>query len=382
MRIGDLDSAPAGDRIRLSATFDFDAAGLSPERVWVEVPGDLEPEAALRLDSFAVFALPLSGVLGEPIRSRWPISQVLLHNLNEAAGVYASYFPRRFRRMPVELEAEARSRGGGEWASFFSGGVDSLYNVAETDWRAARHQGQPLDRLWLVHGFDIRLAQEALWETTRRSLEDACAKTLPQRFEILRTNVRELYDSRLSWPQLGFGAALGGVAKVFAPRVSRVLVASYGTYDQVIPHSSSPLVDPCWSCDEQDLVHFSCLATRLDKLRRIGERPELLEQLRVCWRSQGALNCGRCEKCLRTRVQLALLGLEDACASMPGEIDLDALAAIELPWKRAEAYVWSFWSEIEREARGRPELEEVWRATRRMLRRNRPRLLRRLLKSG
>ena len=380
MRIVGIEEEKTDRGYRLSAVFEFDRSGLSPVRLWFEVPASARKDIRLGHDPFAVLALPIAGRVGEPIRGDGKISNVLLHNLNEAAGVYASYFPKRFRPPPIELEVEVRSRGLGETASFFSGGVDSLYNVAEMDRRAERRQGVPVDRLWLVHGFDILLQQEVLWEQSRSRLEEAYGNLLPQRLEKIRTNIREVYDPFVSWPQLGFSAALGGLAKFFAPTVSRVLVASYAGYADVIPHASSPLVDPLWSCDEQDIVHFSCLATRLEKLRVIGERPELLSGLRVCWKNDGdRYNCGTCEKCVRTRAQLNVLGLDEHCHPFEGSFDPSTVAGVKLSWKRSESYLWGFWKEIADEARARGTAPKTRKAIEGMLRRNRPRLLRRLI---
>jgi hypothetical protein len=49
--------------------------------------------------------------------------------------------------------------------------------------------------------------------------------------------------------------------------------------------------------------------TRLEKIRRISTEPLVQRNLRVCWQNvAGSLNCGRCEKCVRTMLSLDICG--------------------------------------------------------------------------
>jgi len=372
MIVRDLLVEPHPEAVRLSAQFDFDTRPQLSGRVWIEWPPDFAPVLKKRLDPFAVIALPLSGALREPLRGEGPISQKLLRNLHEAAGVYQAYFPKLFRRLPIEIPVEARSPVQGRWASFYSGGVDSLYTVVEIERRAQAGTSHPLDQLWLVHGFDISLEGEELWERVRERLIKSVEGKLPQRVVCIRTNLRSFYDPVFPWARLGFGAAMAGVAKCVAGSVSTVLISSYTTYERLIPHASTPLVDPLWSCEEQEIVHFSCLADRNEKLQTIATRPELLEGLRVCFRNTGGdYNCGACEKCLRTQVELIIAGLQERSHSFPWPLDLRALRAVELPYKREEVYVWQFWLDIYARCRARLDLKALSRAIRSMLIRNR-----------
>jgi hypothetical protein len=60
--------------------------------------------------------------------------------------------------------------------------------------------------------------------------------------------------------------------------------------------------------------------SRLDKVAAIAEWPEALAVLRVCLMfdvPNGAPNCGRCEKCVRTMLELMLCGALDRATSFP-----------------------------------------------------------------
>jgi hypothetical protein len=60
--------------------------------------------------------------------------------------------------------------------------------------------------------------------------------------------------------------------------------------------------------------------------------------LRVCLQDlDSGLNCGRCEKCLRTMIALKALGCLDDCPTLPHEIDLRAMRGVALHY---EAPLW------------------------------------------
>ena len=62
--------------------------------------------------------------------------------------------------------------------------------------------------------------------------------------------------------------------------------------------------------------------------------------LRVCWQNEpGTLNCGRCDKCLRTMVGLAAVGLLDEIESLPSEIDLAAVSRHPAASRSDRAYL-------------------------------------------
>lgn len=88
----------------------------------------------------------------------------------------------------------------------------------------------------------------------------------------------------------------------------RTLIASSHSEDDDFPWGSHKDTDRLWSTESSRLVHDGVIQ-RSEKIRFIGQTPSALRGLRVCWQDK-AYNCGTCEKCLRTRISLRLLGLE------------------------------------------------------------------------
>ena len=73
----------------------------------------------------------------------------------------------------------------------------------------------------------------------------------------------------------------------------------------------------------------AALDARLEKVRDLANWPTALEALRVCpARLEDGGNCGKCEKCLRTRLELLAAGVEQTSALGP------SLTPVEL-WEEA-----------------------------------------------
>ena len=124
------------------------------------------------------------------------------------------------------------------------------------------------------------------------------------------------------------GAALATVAMLLAPAFERFLVPATHTYGHLEGLGSHPLLDPLWSTEAVELVHDGADATRAQKLTRLADVPAARAHLRVCWRNtDGAYNCGTCEKCVRTAVAARVAGLEGVFATL-GSPTLAAIAKV------------------------------------------------------
>ena len=124
------------------------------------------------------------------------------------------------------------------------------------------------------------------------------------------------------------GAGLAAVAYALAPVHRKVIIASSYASADLHPWGSPPLLDPLWSTESLEIVHDGG-ETRLEKLRGLAGHPEGLALLRVCWENADENNCGRCEKCLRTMLELRALGVEFT-AAFPGRLTPALVGAQQL----------------------------------------------------
>ncbi len=104
-----------------------------------------------------------------------------------------------------------------------------------------------------------------------------------------------------------------------------------GSYpvDTPVPWGSHPAVDGLLSSQRVTVIHEGARFSRLQKVRDIAKWPAALVALRPCPANPAAqANCGKCEKCLRTRLELLAAGVEETGAFGP------SLTPIEL-WEEA-----------------------------------------------
>jgi hypothetical protein len=107
------------------------------------------------------------------------------------------------------------------------------------------------------------------------------------------------------------GAGLASAALSLSGGFGEVLVPSTDAYADALPWGSHPLVDELWSTERTTVLPDGAEATRAAKLERlVAHDPLARRHLRVCLVNAGGdFNCGRCSKCVRTRLTLYALGV-------------------------------------------------------------------------
>lgn len=388
MRIHSISLTRADGRCHLSAQVEIETPGktfpqldAATAELWIDWPQAYHDPDTATADPFLLMCLPLAMCLGERLELSDPVSQTLALNTLEAVAVYNWYAPNETSVIDLDITAQHHPETTSpRVGSFYSGGVDSLYNIAECERLAQTLGTSPVTDLWLVHGMDIPLWNTDLWDETKVRLQEQLPEDGSMIFADIRTNIRDLYHLIVIWEKLGFSAVLGGISKCFAPTVGTALIGSARTYDQVnvTPTASTPLIDALWSCERQDVRHFSARASRSNKIETIATHtPQLLAGLRVCYLNpKGSYNCGACEKCLRTQMALKLCRVGDF--STAGQFDtplsVQSLNQLKLPWEAHNAPVWTFWKDISRSCRTRG-MNDYARAINAAIWKNRIRLL-------
>lgn len=249
--------------------------------------------------------------LREDIHLNGCVSPRLLHGISRIQETFSGWFP---ELQPVSIHTTPAASGAFREgrpatkrgvACFFSGGVDSFYSTL-------KHQDE-IDTLLLVHGFDIDVDATDLWNRVRTEMRTAAA-ALGKRLIEIETNTRSMTDKFADWGNHQHGAMLAAVVQLLAPQLSRVYVPSSYASDQLHPWGSHPDVDPLWSTEEVEIIHDGNEAKRIQKVEVIATSDVAMQHLRVCWENrQNTYNCGRCEKCIRTQINLRVVGAQDRC---------------------------------------------------------------------
>jgi hypothetical protein len=215
----------------------------------------------------------------------------------------------------IEVCAEGAPPGGvaapraPATALCFSGGVDSFHNLLRGDPRP--------DVLILFLGADVTLQETAKLDEMRRRFR-LVAEATGTRPVCVRTNFRLHHVTRAaSYPLVTHGGMLAAAGHFLRRDIGRLLISA--SYPRVYPHpwSSHWDVDPFWSDDAIEVVHAGADRWRAAKLAEIVDEPLVREHLRVCFERTKRWNCGRCEKCLRTRIILRKLGALEGMRAFP-----------------------------------------------------------------
>ena len=183
-----------------------------------------------------------------------------------------------------------------------------------------------------IHGFDIgKRSRKPENEHFRRALAllEPVAAEAGVRIIRCRTNLRHLPSKPGFWANRHNGAALAAVGHAAIHGPAFLFIG--GTYHVAnpVPVGSHPAVDGLFSTQRVTVIHDGSRFTRLDKVRDLARWPTALAALRVCPANVGDQpNCGQCEKCLRTRLELLAAGVEETTAFGP------SLTPIEL-WNLA-----------------------------------------------
>lgn len=316
-----LIGAPAltqeGEHTVLSAPVRF---GEGEVKLWFRCPASVNP--ALSADPFLATCLIPAMALGKPLEIEGPVSANLLCAADTVQNIFHNWFP-ELAKIPVSADPTSRSRERqGGVGCFFSGGVDSLYTFF-------KHQHE-ITTLVYVHGFDVSLNDDPLRKKVSDALHEFSAQTGKAIVEV-ETNLRDFTNQHGAWGEKIHGPALASVGLLLDSLLERIYIPSTNAYADLFPWASHPLVDPLWSTEAIQIIHDGCEASRFEKVAAIAGDDRALSTLRVCWENRnGAYNCGKCEKCLRTMTALEILGTMNRCPTFSVPFNLESIRQFKL----------------------------------------------------
>lgn len=337
MRIHSVALSPVAGGTRLTAIFSWEEAAREDFTFHLETgtAAAMSPDQAG--NALAVAAFPLAFHDRERrLAIEAPVCPMLADNLMTALNVWNNWSG----EAPVALaiEAPGARSGTGERqraTAFLSGGVDSFHLLHRNLKLHARDQPAAIGAIILVHGFDVgkrrRDPEVALFDGIRQRLTAVCA-TRDIAVATCSTNLRHIKPLRPGfWTDRFYGPAVLATGHAVAPGPGFLLFG--GTYDfaNLEPIGSSPIVDVQFSSQRLQILHEGLRFSRLDKVRELVEWPLAIDNLRVCAHEGRAdINCGTCEKCLRTRLALLAVGCERSRAFGEHVMAPDQLDVVEL----------------------------------------------------
>ncbi len=331
MRITDLEKCIDGEQVRVRAMVRWEDCDQPAREIFIATESRFSENIDPVPEAFMAGVLIPALHFGERrIVMAEAVCPVFKEGLSFIMGLMAHWSDGQMS--PLKLDVESRpqpiySSDGRRCGLFFSGGIDSLATLRRNHLRYPPGHPYRVQDCLMVHGFDIggvieRGAKYHVFERARSHMtavaEDTGVTLVP-----VYTNIRHLCDQRELWLNRFFGAVLAAVAHAFAPRMARVNVAASYDIPNLVPCGSHPLLDSAYGSAEVQIRHCDAELSRIDKLRMIAGWPVALDHFRVCLANvPDRLNCGRCEKCVRTMCGLAAIGaLQKSRAFVENDVD-------------------------------------------------------------
>lgn len=401
MKIHNFHSSTAGDLTRVTATVTWEECDEGEREIYVATPARFARDLRCNPHAFLLGAVIPAMRRGERrVQVEGALCPHLRNGVTTAMQVLARWYGKP-PQGPVTIEATEGFAPRGprqpqRTASFMSGGVDSLATLRCNRLDFPLEHPDSIRDCFFVHGFDIgayeglgkNLESFALAAASLSELAESANVTLIP----IYTNIRclegkDIHPLDRQLASMGFhgqlftmashGAIMAGIGHAFSDRVTKILVASTASIFELAPLGSHPLLDPNYSSSEVCILHDGARFDRLEKVRLIAEWDEALKTLRACgnyFRPSTLMNCGRCEKCLRTMTELLVFGKLKECPTFPfDDVSADMLRTIRGSFERGgdptrpvlhqvNVYHWAALIDPLKEL-GRTDLSDVVQAT-------------------
>ena len=369
MRIEALDFQFRDGVSRTEATVVWEDSRRAPFRAFVEVerddarPMDLEPNALL-----AAAAIPALRDRERRIRVEGNVCPRLRDGIGRVSARLRSWYPDLGRPARIEASGGFRSpapAGIPRTGQLLTGGVDSVHTLVRNRAEFPPDHPASLREALFVEGLSFPESDDAKRRSLdRRGLAAVRAIASAGGLEVtrVRTNVLSLHGDLEFFSQRSHGSFLAACGLLCARVLTDFAVnASHSFKTGYRPWGSHPEIDPEFSTSAVAVRYQGEDATRLEKVREIA-RSSFLDSLFVCGQGpwpEPYLNCGACEKCVRTRIELLLgAGVDAPPTFPPGPVTGEMVDRTPMLPAHRRLY---FWGEIATSARsaGQRDLAEA-----------------------
>jgi len=208
---------------------------------------------------------------------------------------------------------------GDKHLMLFSGGLDATASLL-------RHMQEPLV-LVTVKGADITLDDYVQWEQCLRHISTTPISANYER-SIIVSNLREFYADDVDavllfswWGRVQHGHALLGLLAPLSAIVGAKLCYIASSYNIPMSWGSTLEIDQKLTWDAVRCIHDAASLSRQQKAELVvltAAKTNQGIQLRVCYSEvQRDGNCGHCEKCYRTILNIILSGADPRDFGLP-----------------------------------------------------------------
>ncbi len=317
MKLVDFNLTREADTSVASVRVVFEDSNKPDKIVYIKTSAGFSQGFDINPDAFLVGCLLPALHLGEKrLFIEGEVCPFLKEGVGVAMNIFSHWNSGRYRPIPIEAQTRshvtqpAPSRAG----MVMSGGMDSLAALRLNRLNYSQDHPAYIKDSFFLHGFDIGGVVERgmkldvfdrAMEAISKITADAGTSLIP-----VYTNLRHLCDERELWLDSFFGAVLAAMAHSFASRINLMFIGSSYDIPNLHPCGSHPLLDPEYSSHGMRIRHRDYELSRLEKIKIVSGWDTAFQNFRVCLANvPDHLNCGKCEKCVRTMTELTALGL-------------------------------------------------------------------------
>ena len=328
MRIYNITKEERGEVARLFGNVVWEDSDREEQELFFEVDKNYSNSLAINSNAFVAAAILPALRYGEKRLSiEGEVCPVLLDRIEDVVSWMKHwYYNDRSEHIKIETKKVSKApddkdRNAG---MFLSGGIDSLYTLRSNRLHyPLDHPGSIKDAL-LVSGLEVRDPEKFGYveKHIRSVAKDADVNLIP-----IHTNILDLGPKDVAefwgdfWVNEFEGAAFSAIAHALSNRLNKIFFSA--SYDVPIIFrwgksfftGSHPLIDSNFSSSDLDVHLYGISFNRYEKTKLVADWDVALNHMRVCnlftKYQADYLNCGECEKCLRTMICLECLGVLD-----------------------------------------------------------------------
>ncbi|MCG8589493.1 MAG: hypothetical protein MJE66_09400 [Proteobacteria bacterium] len=338
MKIHGVRRVMRAGRVRAEAEVEWESGAFPTRTLYFETSEDYADSFEARPESFLMACVPLACWYGEArVQLRGPICPVLFENAAACAHVMRRFYPElRPPKIEVELGLEARKPPQPtRTAAMMSGGVDALalLRMNRLDYPLDHpHSIREAVCVFGLHGFDHDVdgadgadpvpERLAAWEMLFGRLAGLAER---EKFSLvpLYTNVRSFCPDYLVWSTAVYSPLTVAGVHCLTGRFDRLLLASDGVGVESEDCAASQYLYHCFSSAALDVHGELDVVSRQERLELLSQWEEGRALMQPChWvelPEPDEINCGHCEKCVRTMLGLLLTGTLEATEAFPAD---------------------------------------------------------------
>lgn len=282
---------------------------FEPAQFYFEINGPDAPTAPPNGNGIMAATLPLAMSRGLDIRCQAAADEDFLARLEECMAAWCRLRPDLFKPIALSCDREIPQHLPQTTSAImaFSGGLDSAFALYAHNHAMLGRRTLKIPAAVLVHGFDIPLDETSAFAAARKHSK-AILDSFGVRLNTVRTNWKDPFCVKWGMTHI---LGLSAILHLFHHKFAAGVFADDFSYDaQWMPWSNNAVTNQLLGSTSFAIRSTGACWSRTEKAGFLVGSPLILQHLRICYEHpELGSNCGRCEKCVRTKINFYANGV-------------------------------------------------------------------------